>query len=90
MNEYNGWTNYATWRVNLEVFDGYNLADFYPDGIENADAYEIGVELSNYVYDELILTGCDSEYLRGWLSSWLNEVNWTEIAEYLIENAKQG
>jgi hypothetical protein len=19
---YNGWTNYATWRVNLEIFDG--------------------------------------------------------------------
>ncbi len=20
--KYNGWTNYATWRVNLEIFDG--------------------------------------------------------------------
>ena len=19
---YNGWTNYATWRINLEIFDG--------------------------------------------------------------------
>ena len=23
-NTYNGWTNYATWRVNLELFDGDN------------------------------------------------------------------
>lgn len=23
MSNYNGWTNYATWRVNLEMFDGY-------------------------------------------------------------------
>ena len=21
-NTYNGWSNYATWRVNLEIFDG--------------------------------------------------------------------
>ena len=25
--KYNGWTNYATWRVNLEMFDGMNLED---------------------------------------------------------------
>lgn len=24
---YNGWTNYATWRVNLEVLDGVELRD---------------------------------------------------------------
>lgn len=22
MAEYNGWSNYATWRINLEIFDG--------------------------------------------------------------------
>jgi hypothetical protein len=22
---YNGWTNYATWRISLELFDGYEL-----------------------------------------------------------------
>lgn len=25
---YNGWTNYATWRVNLEMFDGMSPRDF--------------------------------------------------------------
>jgi hypothetical protein len=24
---YNGWTNYATWRVNLEIFDGMSPRD---------------------------------------------------------------
>ena len=23
MEKFNGWTNYSTWRVNLEMFDGY-------------------------------------------------------------------
>ena len=22
MSKYNGWTNYATWRIDLEIFDG--------------------------------------------------------------------
>ena len=26
-NTYNGWTNYATWRVNLEIFDGMSADD---------------------------------------------------------------
>ena len=26
---YNGWTNYATWRVNLEVFDGGDWKDHF-------------------------------------------------------------
>jgi len=26
---YNGWTNYATWRVNLELFDNF-ITDGYP------------------------------------------------------------
>ena len=24
MSKYNGWTNYETWRVNLEIFDGFD------------------------------------------------------------------
>ena len=23
--EYNGWTNYATWRINLEIIDGIEI-----------------------------------------------------------------
>ncbi len=26
---HNGWTNYATWRVNLEIFDSLDLAEFF-------------------------------------------------------------
>ena len=26
---YNGWTNYATWRVNLEMFDGWDPTDVF-------------------------------------------------------------
>jgi len=27
-NKYNGWTNYETWRVNLEIFDNFDISDY--------------------------------------------------------------
>lgn len=37
---YNGWTNYPTWRVNLEMFDGYDGASG-----NNLEAYDLGQSL---------------------------------------------
>lgn len=28
-NTYNGWANFATWRVNLECFDGWDIAETF-------------------------------------------------------------
>ena len=36
---YNGWTNYATWRVNLEMFDVVDHA-----GDNACDAYRVKEE----------------------------------------------
>ena len=45
MSDYNGWTNYATWRVNLEIFDGY---DPYDAGHDSAtSAYDLGLALKD-------------------------------------------
>lgn len=40
--KYNGWTNYATWRVNLEVLDGVELRDLL-----GANWYDVLEELTN-------------------------------------------
>jgi hypothetical protein len=39
---YNGWTNYATWRINLEMFDGCNLTD---DGWQKLDKFDLAQEM---------------------------------------------
>jgi len=31
---YNGWTNYATWRVNLEMFDGMSPRELKQQGVK--------------------------------------------------------
>lgn len=73
---YNGWTNYATWRVMLEVFDGYPL--------DNGEVMD-----SDYAR-EMVLDMIDSTttdgLVRDWALSFVQSVNWTEIAEAVNAN----
>lgn len=45
---YCGWANYATWRVNLEFFDGVNPYERYGED-SFSDAYDLAVILLNDV-----------------------------------------
>lgn len=79
-NTYNGWTNYATWRVNLEIFDGVDVAEYgFPldiDGLSEA----IEEFARDTVTDYENITGLAADYALAFLS----DVNWREIAEHLI------
>lgn len=82
---YNGWTNYATWRVNLELFDGVDPRDistrFHPD-----EAYNLGHDLKEYA--ENIITDYRSEttLAQDYALAFLSDVNWHEIAEHMIDD----
>jgi hypothetical protein len=77
---YNGWTNYATWRVNLEVFDGLDPRDLM---IDTKDAYELGQYFKEYANDLLEIDGegLALDYARAFIS----DVNWQEIAKHKLE-----
>ena len=68
---YNGWTNYATWRVNLEVFDGSGR--FW-----SADSAREFVE-------EIIIESTPEGVARDYALAFLSEVNWSEISEHYSE-----
>jgi len=75
---YNGWTNYETWRVNLEMIDGDDHAS------ENDfDAYTLGQHLREMV------EGVVSEQAEGlaldYALAFLDAVNWREIAQSQID-----
>jgi hypothetical protein len=76
---YNGWTNYATWRVALEWFD-----DFNPNKYEN-DPYDLSKELQSYVEDTLSDTSVQSQIVLDYALAFTSDVNWYEIAQHLIE-----
>ena len=69
--KYNGWTNYETWRVNLEIFDGISGEDF--DDIDHEWCKEYAEEIISYDQDESITLG--------FALSFLDPVNWIEIAD---------
>ena len=81
---YNGWTNYATWRVNLEVFDDFRVMD---EELMD-DVYELGQYLREtaevYIEDSSTEDGLARDYALAFLS----DVNWYEIAKHMIDDAQ--
>lgn len=80
-NRYNGWTNYATWRVNLEIFDGINPRDM---DWHKLDQYDLKSAIQEYATETVemgVPDGLALDYARAFLS----DVNWWEIANSIIE-----
>jgi hypothetical protein len=82
MSTYNGWTNYATWRVNLEIFDGLTLEDLNTVEVE---PYEVSQVLKDYATELVSGNDLATDYALAFMS----DVNWYEIAEHIIENSKE-
>jgi hypothetical protein len=82
---YNGWTNYATWRINLEIFDGFDPYDYFSDN--QADMEDLLPEsLKEYAEQVIFECGeCDPQSLAGsYAMAFLSDVNWYEIAKHMI------
>jgi hypothetical protein len=73
---YNGWTNYATWRVNMELFDGLDLE-------RDVDAGE----LEQSAYDTITDDGNDLAI--GYALAFIADVNWYEIAKGINDARKE-
>ena len=67
-NKYNGWSNYETWRVNLEFCDD-GAMEYYT----NADS------IKDYVVS--YIEESSEGIARSYALAFLDEVNWHEIAE---------
>ena len=78
---YNGWTNYVTWRVNLEMIDG---SDWHCR-VDTSDSYELGQAIKEWA-EEWIEESSPKGLARDYALAFLANVNWHEIAEHLIED----
>ena len=77
MNEYNGWTNYETWLVNLEM--GFT-DDLHAFEARNLD--DLIVELKEYAEN---LIESDNTLATNFANIILSKVDWREIAEVVLE-----
>jgi hypothetical protein len=75
---YNGWANYATWRVNLEMIDGMDFT-----GYSNTP-HQLAVELKDYAR-EILLIDQEENLVWDYAMAFLDEVNWYQIAQNIIQ-----
>ena len=77
MEKYNGWSNYATWRVNLEIlgdieFDEHVSADYLKEIVEDC-------VFSNYEMQN------GSHLVEDYARAFISNVNYYEIAKHINE-----
>jgi hypothetical protein len=81
---YNGWTNYETWRVNLEMVDGSHWGDVI-EGDQEPDAYKLGLDIKDCC-ETWIEESAPEGLARDYALAFLSAVNWQEIAQHLIDD----
>ena len=80
--QYNGWTNYATWRVNLEILGDM---DWYET--EHVDTDYLKQLVEDIVFD--VYEGNEiPKLVEDYAHAFLSEVNYHEILEHIL-NEKQ-
>ena len=71
--KHNGWTNYATWRVNLEIFDG--LCSDMDDEKATAEGCKD--------YAEAVVSESGEGLALDYAMAFLDDVDWQSIADHL-------
>jgi hypothetical protein len=74
---HNGWTNYATWRIALEIFDGWVVEGDEP--ITSTDVESI--------IEEVVFGDCTdyNKLSQDYAHAFLHNVNHYEIAQHINE-----
>jgi hypothetical protein len=88
MSSYNGWTNYETWRVNLEMFDGVTASDLGVTLDEDVDVGDQLRDLADILQQEaaVIIESQTADGLaRSLALDFLHRVDWVEIAEHIVD-----
>jgi len=87
----NGWTNYATWRINLELFDGFDVQEL--DGADDGevDIHHIARQLEDFAEEVIFSTHAydkngGSSLMGDYARAFLQDVNYYEISQHMIED----
>ena len=79
--QYNGWTNYATWRVNLEIFDGIDPSEM---DWHKLDLYDLADALQEYAAE--VVTMGASGLALDYAIAFMADVNFCEIAQHFADD----
>ena len=89
--KYNGWTNWATWMVNLH-FDGLDFTDEIEDGtFDDMDKDDIRCRLASYIqeYVESYLeevADTSNAFVSDLINGTIQDVDWHDIADHYVDD----
>ena len=97
MSEYNGWTNYETWLVNLWITNDSAEYEYWLDAARTEREQWLGdrpiavcaARLADAFENNATDALGESGPLRDLLFAALDAVNWHEIARHIMEDAKE-
>ena len=76
--KYNGYTNYATWKVNLEILDGMEWEE------------KTSAEALQDLVEEIVFEGSNIDTLQsGYANAFLSDVNYYELANTINEDLQE-
>lgn len=78
---YNGWTNYATWRVNLEMIDG--MTPLQVTGSLLPTVSQLRHALQEYVEEHIDSTTPDG-LAKDYALAFVSDVDWWAIANNML------
>jgi len=90
---YNGWTNFETWKINLEVLDDYSSHIIDSERVKETletDDFDLAEQLEDYVFEVLNFDQCEKEHLllSNYAYWFIKEVNFIEIARHIKDDLK--
>lgn len=88
--EHNGWTNYPTWRINLECFDGIS---WVRDDVWGETIGDFAEQLQGDIETRLDEECCEknrTSLANSYAHAFISNVNWHEIAKSINEDYKLG
>ena len=94
---YQGWSNYATWRIMLEIFGNMDLEDFEQcigvENIENIEVSTVADNMKEYVTELLEEQSNKGEsgdnLVLDYALAFINDCNWYEMAQSRIDDIKE-
>jgi len=85
--KYNGWANYETWRVHLEMLDGMTAEDFGISASDVEDDRSATVSRLAGSLEEFVYEATDAQasgFALDLAHSFLGSVDWYEIADHFV------
>ena len=92
-DKYNGWTNYATWKANLEFFSELCIEDLAEDfnncNFSSEFAERLKELLEEYISRDLFELDAYLPIVQGAINYFIEDINFDEIASHYIEDIQR-